>query len=37
MMHFGVATARRGWVQKKDVINCMTLAALKKWQKRNRV
>jgi DNA polymerase (family 10) len=36
MMHFGVATARRGWVQKKDVINCMTLAALKKWQKRNR-
>lgn len=36
MMHYGVATARRGWVQKKDVINCMTLATLKKWQKRNR-
>jgi len=36
MMHFGIATARRGWVEKKDVINCFSLAQLKKWQKRNR-
>jgi DNA polymerase (family X) len=37
MMHFGIATARRGWVQKTDVINCMTLAQLKKWQKRSKI
>jgi DNA polymerase (family X) len=36
MVQYGVATARRGWAQKKDVINCLSLAQLKKWQKRNR-
>ncbi|MEL7237781.1 MAG: DNA polymerase/3'-5' exonuclease PolX, partial [Planctomycetota bacterium] len=27
----GIATARRGWVTKKDVVNCMTLAQLRKF------
>jgi DNA polymerase (family 10) len=31
MMRLGVATARRGWAQKKDVINTMDLKALSKW------
>jgi len=36
MMRFGVATARRGWAKKSDVINTFKLTELKKWQKRNR-
>lgn len=35
MMRYGVATARRGWVRKSDVINTFSLNDLKKWQKRN--
>jgi len=37
MGHFGIATARRGWVRKEDVINCMPLSRFKKWQKRSRL
>lgn len=37
MMNFGIATARRGWAEKKDVLNCMTLKQLQKWQKRSRL
>jgi len=37
MVHFGIATARRGWVRKEDVINCMPLSRFKKWQKRSRL
>ncbi len=32
-MRLGIATARRGWVQKKDVINAMPLKKLKKYLK----
>ncbi len=37
MMHYGVATARRGWAEKKNVLNCLTLKQLRKWQKRSRI
>jgi DNA polymerase (family 10) len=28
---FGITQARRGWIEKKDVLNTMTFAQLKKW------
>ncbi len=31
LMHFGVATARRGWVQKQDVINTWSTEELLAW------
>lgn len=31
VMHFGVATARRGWVEAKDVINTWEVSKLHKW------
>src|SRR5579884_266114 len=31
MMRLGVATARRGWAEKKDVLNTMRLNELSKW------
>ncbi len=31
---YGITQARRGWIEKKDVINTMTFAQLKKWMKR---
>ena len=31
MIRLGVATARRGWVEKKDVLNTMRLNELSKW------
>ncbi len=34
LMRFGVATARRGWASKADVINTYTPAALSKWLKK---
>lgn len=33
-MEYGVGQARRGWVQKKDVINALPLARLKKFLKK---
>lgn len=30
-MKLGVATARRGWVRRKDVINALALPSLRKW------
>jgi DNA polymerase (family X) len=30
-MKFGIATARRGWVKAKDVVNAMPLPRLRKW------
>lgn len=33
-MKYGVAVARRGWAQKKDIINAMNLKDLKKWLKK---
>jgi len=35
MMRYGVATARRGWVRSKDVINTYTPKQLTKWLKKN--
>jgi len=37
-MRFGVATARRGWVRSKDVLNAMPLPSLRQWtaEKRQR-
>lgn len=32
MMMYGVGTARRGWVEKKDVINTFSLEELKSWR-----
>jgi DNA polymerase (family X) len=34
MMRYGVITARRGWAEKKDVLNTVTAGELKKWLKR---
>lgn len=35
-MRFGIATARRGWVQAEDVINTLPLPSLRKWAARKR-
>lgn len=35
LVRYGVATARRGWVEKKDVVNAMGLAELLCWTQRN--
>ncbi len=32
-MRYGVGTARRGWVQKKDVLNALNFKDLSKWLK----
>ena len=31
LMRYGVLTARRGWCEKKHVLNTLTPTALKKW------
>ena len=31
LLRYGVLTAQRAWATKKDVINCLDAAALKKW------
>ncbi len=36
LMRYGVATARRGWVKKSDVLNCQPLSTLRKWVKDKR-
>ena len=33
MMELGLEVARRGWLEKKDVLNCMNLKELIKWLK----
>jgi DNA polymerase (family 10) len=33
LMHFGVSTARRGWVEKAEVINTWSTSKLLKWLK----
>ncbi|MBI1862524.1 hypothetical protein HYS00_00205 [Candidatus Microgenomates bacterium] len=30
-MKYGVSVARRGWCEKKDIVNALPLASLKKW------
>lgn len=35
-MLYGIGTARRGWVEKNDVINCMSYSKLTKWLKQVR-
>lgn len=30
-MRWGVEQARRGWAERKDVLNCLSLAGLRKW------
>lgn len=32
----GVATAQRGWVTKKDVLNCQPISTLRKWVQKKR-
>ncbi len=34
LMRFGVFTARRGWLEKDDVLNTMTPTALRRWLRR---
>jgi DNA polymerase (family 10) len=34
LLHFGVATARRGWVRAEQVINCWETDRLEKWLKK---
>ncbi len=36
LMHFGIATARRGWVQADDVLNALPLSALRRRLRRAR-
>ncbi len=38
VMRFGVGTARRGWMEKKDVINTLDVSAVRKllWRKRKK-
>lgn len=31
LMHYGISVAQRGWIEKKDVVNTMSLNALKKF------
>ncbi|HAA89011.1 MAG: DNA polymerase/3'-5' exonuclease PolX [Thermoanaerobacterales bacterium 50_218] len=33
-IHYGVKMARRGWLEKKDVLNALSLEELKKWLKK---
>ena len=33
MMEFGLSVARRGWLEKKDTLNCMSLKEIIKWLK----
>lgn len=33
-IELGVSVARRGWLEKKDVLNCMDLEVLRKWLKK---
>jgi DNA polymerase (family 10) len=33
LMHFGVSTARRGWLEADDVINTWGIQRLTKWLK----
>lgn len=35
-MVFGVATARRGWATKEDIVNCLNVVDFKKWYTRLR-
>ncbi|MCZ6699702.1 MAG: DNA polymerase/3'-5' exonuclease PolX [Planctomycetota bacterium] len=35
-MQYGIATARRGWLRAKDVINTMHLPSLRKWIRKKR-
>jgi DNA polymerase (family 10) len=35
-MRYGVGTARRGWVQKKDVLNALEFGELNEWLKSNK-
>lgn len=35
-MRYGIGTARRGWVQKKDVLNALEFDELNKWLKRKK-
>lgn len=30
-LDYGVAVARRGWLEKEDILNCLDLAALRAW------
>jgi DNA polymerase (family 10) len=30
-LEYGIATARRGWAEKKDVLNTRTVGELLKW------
>jgi DNA polymerase (family 10) len=34
MIRFGLGTARRGWLEKADVLNTLTPAALALWRKK---
>ena len=36
LLHFGIATARRGWVTKEQVINCWSPVELLAWLGRNK-
>lgn len=31
LMRYGVSVARRGWAQKKDILNCLPYTDMKKW------
>ena len=35
-MPFGICVARRGWVKKTDVINCLPIGQLREWVARKR-
>ena len=35
LMRFGVAVARRGWLEKKDIINTLDVNSLLKWSHRS--
>jgi hypothetical protein len=37
MLPYGAGQARRGWVEKKDVLNCMEINPLREWLARRAV
>jgi DNA polymerase (family 10) len=36
MIRFGLGIARRGWLEKKDVLNTRTVDGLARWRKTKR-
>jgi DNA polymerase (family 10) len=34
--HYGIAQARRGWLEESDIVNCLPFAEFERWRKARR-